>query len=79
MVSVYHGAGMLAGEIADWMEDKAFLAKLERANREDFDEIELVVSEQFELCRVILSEHLVAAGYHEHKGEWRRKRGINAC
>ena len=79
VVREYVGGG-LAGELA------AEADRIGRERREAEDlrrrgELERLqalaaaVAEVEEAARVLARAHLVAAGYHRHKGEWRRVRG----
>jgi hypothetical protein len=76
--STYFGAGesgsLMAGIVA--------FERLERAaDRERFrDELaegdaeERVVSEWFDGVQAVADATMIAAGFHQHKGRWRRKR-----
>ena len=46
-----------------------------RAERRKADDLERALDEMAERARVLASDALTAAGYHQHdRGEWRRKR-----
>lgn len=78
VVSEYGGSGDLAvfaAELdalarAERVEDRA----AERAERAAFCGLEQQVVEQVGLSRFVLVAVLEAAGYHRHRGQWRKKR-----
>ena len=45
-----------------------------RAEREEADAEEQVVSEWFDGVQAVADAAMIAAGFHKHKGQWRRKR-----
>ena len=47
----------------------------ERAERESLEALAAPVAELCEVAEVLARAHLIAAGCHRHKGEWRRERG----
>jgi hypothetical protein len=50
----------------------------EMAEREILEDLAARTLEVREAARVLARASLVAAGYHNHHGEWRRKRGCDA-
>jgi hypothetical protein len=48
--------------------------KQRQAEREEFDAEETAVAEWFERVQDAADAAMVAAGFHKHKGQWRRKR-----
>ena len=79
VVREYVGGG-LAGEMAE--EADRTKRELEEARRErEKEELERLealaapVLELSEAAEILAHAHLVAAGYHKHKGEYRRARG----
>jgi hypothetical protein len=76
--STYFGAGQPGSLMAEMVA----LERLERAadreqireEREDFDAEETAVSKWFDRVQVVADAAMIAAGYHKHKGQWRRKR-----
>jgi hypothetical protein len=46
----------------------------ERAELERLEALAAPVLELSEAAEILARAHLIAAGYHEHKGEWRRAR-----
>jgi hypothetical protein len=45
-----------------------------REQREDFVAEEVAVSGWFDGVQAVADEAILAAGFHKHKGQWRRKR-----
>lgn len=45
-----------------------------RAEREESAAEETAVAEWFDAVQTVADAAMVAAGYHKHKGQWRRKR-----
>jgi len=75
---VYVGAGELAcisheGDILRKTEREAQREK-QRAELERLDALAAPVEELSEAAEVLARAHLIAAGYHRHKGEYRRAR-----
>jgi hypothetical protein len=74
----YVGAGEFAEVLAHTDETIRLVRKLERdKGREELERIESLAAPVLELDRavaVVVRAHLVAAGYHRRKGEWRRAR-----
>jgi hypothetical protein len=75
---VYVGAGEKA-RVSH--EEDVFRRVGRRARREqekeDLERLEALTSpvlEVFEAAKILTRAHLIAAGYHEHKGEYRRAR-----
>jgi hypothetical protein len=64
------------------MAEMVALERLERAadreelreQREEFMAEETVVSEWFDGVQAVADAAMIAAGFHQHKGQWRRKR-----
>jgi hypothetical protein len=64
------------------MAEMVALERLERAadreelreQREEFMAEETVVSEWFDGVQAVADAAMIAAGFHKHKGQWRRKR-----
>jgi hypothetical protein len=75
----YVGGG-LAGELAAEADrERRELEEAQRKReREDIERIKALaapVLEVSEAAEILARAHLVAAGYHKRKGEWRRARG----
>lgn len=76
--SIYFGKGDLAESFAETAADVREEERLLRANnRKRIDaetamDRQLTVSERKIMC--LVGEALCAAGYHKHKGQWRKKR-----
>ena len=79
MVREYVGGG-LAGEVAEEADRQR--RELEEASRErekeELGHLKTLAAPVFELseaAEILTHAHLIAAGYHRHKGEYRRARG----
>jgi hypothetical protein len=75
---VYVGAGEFArifveGDILRRTSRKAQRER-EKAELERLEALAAPVEELSEAAEVLVRAHLVEAGYHRHKGEWRRAR-----
>jgi hypothetical protein len=49
--------------------------KREKAELERLEALAAPVLELSEAAEILVQAHLIATGYHRHKGEWRRARG----
>jgi hypothetical protein len=78
VVSEYGGHGEVAQAIealrADDREMQAHLRGLWRQEKADDQVIERQLAETEELVRALVQGVLVTAGYHTHKGQWRKAR-----
>jgi hypothetical protein len=45
-----------------------------REERQDSEAEETAVSEWFDGVQAVANAAMIAAGFHQHKGQWRRKR-----
>jgi hypothetical protein len=82
VVSEYIGAGMLAeltaAQVADHQAER-MLARLRLAQqRREHAEMEAQLEQISELIEEHIAAELIAAGYHQHKREWRRRRKTGA-
>jgi hypothetical protein len=83
VVREYVGTGPFAEIIAASDRTAREIAKAEREqerdqNRRELERLEALAAPVLELDRaaeVLVQAHLIAAGYHRHKGEYRRARG----
>ena len=48
--------------------------EIDRAERQEQQEIDHQVDEVISLARTLADATLLAAGYHRHKGQWRKRR-----
>jgi hypothetical protein len=75
----YVGSGALAELAAEADRTKRELAEAEREReKEELERLEALaapVEELSEAAEILAHAHLIAAGYHRHKGEYRRARG----
>jgi hypothetical protein len=75
--TTYFGAGesgllISLVEAEDRAEREAERARL-RAERAEFETEEKAVAECFDNIQAVADAAMVAAGFHKHKGQWRRK------
>jgi hypothetical protein len=79
---VYVGAGDFAHVAAELDETKRLRRKEEvaycEAERERLERSAAFLGELEEAAEVLVRAHLIAAGCHRHKGEWRRAREHDA-
>ncbi len=78
MVREYVGGGVV-GELAaredgEERERKEAEAARGRAEVKRWEELAAPVVQLYEVAEVLARAHLIAAGCHRHKGEWRRRR-----
>jgi hypothetical protein len=76
--TTYFGAGesgLLISllELEDRAEREAEREK-RRAEKEEFETEESAVAEWFDDVQAVADATMITAGYHKHKGKWRRKR-----
>jgi hypothetical protein len=78
VVREYIGGGELARIVC---ESDVISRTLQKANRQqeraELERLEALAAPVGELCEVteiLVRAHLLAGGYHKHKGEWRRER-----
>jgi hypothetical protein len=78
VVKRYVGAGEIAELIAHADETRRRAREAERARgREELERLEVLAAPVGEFCEVaeiLARAHLLACGYHERKGVWRRER-----
>jgi hypothetical protein len=76
--TTYCGAGdpgkFMALLLAADREDREAERERRRAEREETDAEERAVSDWFEDVQAVADAALTAAGFHKHKGQWRRER-----
>ena len=76
--STYFGAGesgtLMANMVAFERLERAADREELREQREEFMAEETVVSEWFDGVQAVADAAIIAAGFHKHKGQWRRKR-----
>jgi hypothetical protein len=72
--STYFGAGDSALLMAMLQAEDQAGREVARAEREEADAEERTVSEWFDDVQAVADAAMVAAGFHKHKGQWRRKR-----
>ena len=76
---VYVGAGDFAQVAAKLDEAERLRRKEEaaywKAEREHLERSAAFLQELTEAAEVLVRAHLLASGFHQHKGQWRRQRG----
>jgi hypothetical protein len=76
--STYFGAGeagtLMASIMAFDREGREAERDKLREERCEFDAEEKAVSEWFDGVQAVADSAMIAAGFHKHKGQWRRKR-----
>src|SRR5262245_25045662 len=71
-----------AGELGQWMSlllsegraEREAEREAARAERQEFDAEERAVSGWFDGVQAVADAAMIAAGFHKHKGQWRKKR-----
>jgi hypothetical protein len=78
VVREYVGAGLVGRLSAEADRIKRERAEAEKArHRRELERLEVLaapVLEVSEAAEILARAHLIAAGFHRHKGEWRRER-----
>jgi hypothetical protein len=79
VVREYVGTGPLAEFVAQ-MDALKRLRREERAKawreeRESLEALDRSLEELYEAARVLTQATLLTAGFHQHRGEWRKRRG----
>jgi hypothetical protein len=76
--STYFGAGESGALMAEWIEverlERAAEREQLREEREESDAEERAISDWFDDVQAVADAALLAAGFHKHKGQWRRRR-----
>jgi hypothetical protein len=76
--SVYFGPGASGAVMAEWIAlerlEKAAEREREREEREESDADERAISDWFDDVQAVADMAMIAANYHRHRGEWRRRR-----
>jgi len=79
VIREYVGTGPLAEIVAASDRTKRELAEAElKREKSELERLEALIAPVLELseaAEILVRAHLMAAGYHRHKGEWRRARG----
>src|SRR5215210_2760614 len=79
VVREYVGGGEFAEAVAHSDEAIRRARQLKRARRraevERLEDLAAPARELDEIAEILIRAHLLAAGWHRHKGEWRMRRG----
>ena len=74
---VYRGGGRI-GQLAALLDEDERLRREEETARWEAERRRLkaitAYVRELEAAKILATAHLIAAGYHKHKGEWRRLR-----
>src|SRR6478736_65351 len=78
VVKTYHGTGQCGAMAADAdrvrRAEQSLVHQRHRALLEHIQHVAAPLVELCDACDVIMEAALLAAGYHNHRGEWRKKR-----
>lgn len=78
--STYVGRGEVAHMISEFESSSAELEKLMRAQKsieaQELERVELALDRAIELTQLFTEAELLAAGFHTHRRQWRRKRNV---
>ena len=81
MKSVYVGRGEIAHMVSKLQSSSAELEKLMRAKRtieaNELERVEDALDRAIELTQLFTQATLLAAGFHTHHRQWRRKRNAD--
>jgi hypothetical protein len=76
--STYFGAGesgtLMANMVAFERLERAADREQLREERQESDAEETAISEWFDQVQAVADAAMISAGFHQHKGQWRRKR-----
>jgi hypothetical protein len=76
--SAYFGPGTSGSIMAEWIAlerlEKTEQRERERGEREESDAAERTIADWFGDVQAVADAAMVAAGFHKHKGQWRRRR-----
>jgi hypothetical protein len=76
--STYFGAGESGSLMAEWIAierlERAAEREREREEREESNAEERAISDWFDGVQAVADAAMVAAGFHKHKGQWRRRK-----
>jgi hypothetical protein len=76
--STYFGSGESGSLMAEWIAVERLEREAEREQlreeREESDAEERAISDWFDGVQAVADAGMIAAGFHKHKGQWRRRR-----
>jgi hypothetical protein len=76
--STYFGAGESGSLMAEWIAlerlEREAERERERGERGESDAAERSISDWFDGVQAVADAAMLAAGFHKHKGQWRRRR-----
>jgi len=81
--SVYLGRGEVAHMVAQLQSSSPLLERFARSMKSPdeikFEKAEAALNQASDLIELITEASLLAAGFHTHKRQWRRKRNVGSC
>ena len=81
--SVYVGKGEIAHMIAQIQSSSPLIERFARSMKSPdeikFEKAEAALDQASDLIELITEASLLAAGFHTHHRQWRRKRNVGSC
>src|SRR6185295_3348887 len=81
--SVYVGRGEIAHMVAQLQSSSPLIERFARSMKSPdeikFEKAEAALDQASDLIELITEASLLAAGFHTHKRQWRRKRNVGSC
>jgi hypothetical protein len=74
VVSEYVGSGVLALLAQARAEEKAIEREILKHQKDSVNKLESEIEQVMGWIDSLSSSQLIASGYHQHKGEWRKRR-----
>ena len=83
MRSVYVGRGEIAQMVAQLQSSSPLFERFARSMKSpqqvQQEKVEAALEQASDLIELITEASLLAAGFHTHKRQWRRKRNVGSC
>ena len=81
--SVYLGRSEIAHMVAQLQSSSPLIERFARSMKSPdeikFEKAEAALDQASDLIELITEASLLAAGFHTHKRQWRRKRNVGSC
>ena len=81
--SIYVGRGEIARMVAQLQSSSPLIERFARSMKSPdeikFEKAEAALDQASDLIELITEASLLAAGFHTHKRQWRRKRNVGSC
>jgi hypothetical protein len=74
VVSEYVGSGVLALLVQARADEKAIEREIIKRQKDSVNKLESEIEQVMGWIENLSSSQLIASGYHQHKGEWRKRR-----